>query len=121
VGAMYQSLIGPSVYRFSPDWEVVQYLRGTGIEPGDKVAFVGNAIGNHYWAHLGRLSIVSEVGREGTEAYWSGSSDVKSKVRSLFVASGARAVVARSVPSQSLAEGWRQVPKTDYSILLLKN
>src|SRR5262249_32280400 len=67
-------------FRESNDWNVVQYLQSIGMKSGDRVAFLGNAIGNHYWAHLGGIEIVAEVAREGTDDYWNASPDVQREV-----------------------------------------
>lgn len=100
--------------------EVAQDLSREGIKSGDRVAFIGPAPWSHYWAHLSQVSIVSEVPEEGAAAFWAASPQLRSSVTTLFEQAGAKAVVARDVPSQFLAHGWKEVPHTNYYVLLLR-
>lgn len=100
--------------------EVAQDLWREGIKPGDRVAFIGYAAWYHYWAHLAHVSIVSEVAGEGVAPFWAASPQLRSEVTTLLERTGAKAVVARDVPSRLLAEGWRNVPHTNYYVLVLQ-
>jgi hypothetical protein len=100
--------------------EVAQDLWREGVKPGDRVAFIGYAAWYHYWAHLAQVSIVSEVPGEGVAAFWAASPQLRSKVTALLGQTGAKAVVARDVPSQLLADGWKEVSNTNYYVLVLR-
>ena len=100
--------------------EVAQDLWREGVKPGDRVAFIGDAVWYHYWAHLDQVSIVSEVPGEGVAAFWAASPQLRSKVTTLLGQTGAKAVVARDVPSQLLADGWKEVSNTNYYVLVLR-
>jgi hypothetical protein len=102
-----------------PDWKVAQELRRKGIGPGNRVAFIGAAAWDHYWAHLAEVSVVSEVADRDVATFWRASPEVKSRVVSLFEQAGSKAVIANGAPPGSLADGWEIVPKTDYYILPL--
>jgi hypothetical protein len=103
-----------------PDWEVAQRLHSMGINGGDSVSFVGGVLIDHLWAHLARVSVVSEVPRVGESTFWSGAPDLRYKVFRLFALSGAKAVVTRDVPYVRISDGWEQVAGTDYFILRLQ-
>ena len=100
--------------------EVAQDLRAEGVKAGDRVAFIGYAVWYHYWAHVAQVSIVSEVAGQGVEAFWAASPELRLKVTTLLAQTGAKAVVARDVPSRSLADGWKKVSNTNYYVLLLR-
>lgn len=101
----------------SADVEVAKRLRDAEIKPGDKVAFVGSALVDHYWAHLARVSVAAEV--SNASQYWSAAPEQKSNAISQLIQSGARAIVARDVPTEFLGVGWKQVSNTSYYILIL--
>jgi hypothetical protein len=100
--------------------EVAQDLRLEGVKPGDRVAFIGPAVWYHYWAHLAQVSVVSEVAGGGVVAFWAASPQLRSRVTNLLAQTGAKAVVARDVPSGLLADGWKNVSHTNYYVLLLR-
>jgi hypothetical protein len=117
--------VGHSVVRLavsgdSPDWAVAQKLRAAGIEPGDKIAFVGFALPDHYWAHLAGATVMAEISPEGASNFWAASPAIKAQALQAVATAGVKAIVARGVPPELLAGGWEQVPGTDYYFLLLK-
>jgi hypothetical protein len=99
---------------------VAQELRLEGVKPGDRVAYVGAAVWYHYWAHLAQVSVVTEVASEGVAAFWAASPQLRSKITDLLATTGAKAVVSKDVPPGLLADGWKEVPNTDYYVLLLR-
>jgi len=106
-------------FRAPADLEVAHELNDEGIVPGDRVAFVGFALPDHYWAHLAGVSIVAEVFHGDVESFWGAGPELKAQVLSLFAKSGAKAVIARDVPPMFFADGWRQVTGTNYFVLML--
>lgn len=100
-------------------YAVAQDLSRDGLKPGDRVGFIGAAVWYHYWAHLAQVSIVSEVASEGVASFWAATPQLRSKVMDLIATTGAKAVVSRDVPSRFLADGWKNVPHTNYYVLLL--
>jgi hypothetical protein len=111
------SVLRLASFRASGDQAVADELIHEGIAPGDKVAFVGFALMDHYWARLAGVSIVAEVPQEGT--FWEAGPGLKTQVLSLFAKSGAKAVVTRDVPPLFSADGWKRVPDTAYFVLSL--
>jgi hypothetical protein len=111
------SVLRLASFRASGDQAVADELIHEGIAPGDKVAFVGFALMDHYWARLAGVSIVAEVPQEGT--FWEAGPGLKTQVLSLFAKSGAKAVVTRDVPPLFSADGWKRVPGTAYFVLSL--
>jgi hypothetical protein len=115
-----QSVVRLVFFRAPADLEVAHELVREGMVPGDKVAFVGFITGN-YWARLARVSIVAEVSDEGGKKFWEARPEVRTQVLNLFAKSGAKAVLARDAPATFVAEGWRQVAGTSYSVLMLSS
>jgi hypothetical protein len=99
---------------------VAQDLWREGVKPGDRVAYVGAAVWYHYWAHLAQVSVVTEVASEGVAAFWAASPQLRAKVTDLLATTGAKAVVSKDVPPRLLADGWKEVPHTNYYVLVLR-
>ena len=119
VWSVGHSVVRLASFRPPADLEVADELSHEGIVPGDKVAFVGFALMDHYWAFLAKVSIVAEVYHDDVESFWEARPEQKAQVLNLFAKSGAKAVIARDVPSTRVADGWRQVAGTSYFILML--
>jgi hypothetical protein len=105
-------------FRAPADLEVAHELNHAGIGPGDKVATVGSASWDRYWAYLARVSIVAEVYHDGVASFWAAGPELKTQVLNLLAKSGAKAVVAKDVPPMLLADGWRRVGATSYFVLV---
>ena len=103
------------------DWELAQELGRDGVGPGSRVAFIGAAAWDHYWAHLAEVSVVSEAADEGANGFWAASPELKARVISVFNQVGAKVVVARDVPQIFLADGWQLMPHTNYYVLRLSD
>lgn len=103
--------------RVAPDWQMAQALAAKGIGPGSKVAYVGTAMLDHYWAHLADVRIVSEISAQGPEVFWTSSPQARMKAVQALINTGAEAVIARNVPTLIQPEGWERVSATDYYIL----
>jgi hypothetical protein len=112
------SVVRLASFRAPADLEVAHELNHAGIAPGDKVAFVGFALPDHYWARLAGVSIVAEVYHDGVASFWGARPELKALVLNLFAKSGAKAVVAKDVPPMLLVDGWRQVDATSYFVLV---
>jgi hypothetical protein len=100
------------------DWQVAERLKLTGIQPGDKIAFMGYSL-NAYWAHMAGVQIVAEIPMGAASEYWSSSSQVKSKILSDFAAAGAKAVVTDQGPPSTPNEAWEKLGQTGYSVRML--
>jgi hypothetical protein len=96
--------------------EVSDGLKQLGIQPGDKVAVLGD--GNwSYWARLGRLKIVATIMGPDTQSFWAASPQQKAKVFQIFAESGARAVVTGDRPPLvTLDTGWQPIGTTGYYV-----
>jgi len=94
--------------------EVSEGLKKVGVQPGDKVAVLGD--GNwSYWARLGRLRIVATVMGPDTPGFWAANAQQKAKVFQMFAESGARVVVTGDLPPLvTLDAGWQPIGTTGY-------
>ena len=99
----------------NPHWEIARQLNLMGVEPGDKVAIIGNHL-PYFWARLAGVKIVAETlmndppcGGKGcleqTTARWL-------RVKDLLAASGARIVVSPCIHGVVDQEGWVQLGTT---------
>jgi len=103
-----------------PAAEMSNYLHTEGVPPGGKVAEVGDALMEHIWAHLARVTIVAEVPQEGVLDFWSATPETRRRVLNLFAQAGASVAVAKVVPSGKEQEGWKRVGETPYYALDLR-
>jgi hypothetical protein len=103
--------------RKDANWELASALGRMGIQPGDRVSYIGDALTDHIWAHMAGLSLASEIPERGKSSYWAADSALKSQVDHIFLASGAKAVVTQQAPAEAIGEGWHNVPGTDYYVL----
>ncbi len=103
-----------------PDWEVATSLRGMGIKPGDRVSYMGMALGDNAWAHLGRVTISAEIPEEDTLTFWAADRAERMDATKWLAGTGALALVTRDVPGTAISMGWRRVGDTNYFILDLR-
>jgi hypothetical protein len=94
--------------------EVSDGLRQIGVQPGDKVAVLGD--GNwSYWARLGRFRIVANVMGQDTPVFWAASAQQKARVYQIFAENGARVVVTSNLPALApLDASWQPIGTTGY-------
>jgi hypothetical protein len=102
-----------------PDWQVVTTLRNLGVQPGDRVSYMGDTLSDHVWAYLGRLSLISEIPPEDVNTFWAASPEEKQRALDWLAASGSKILVTRNVPDSALSFGWKNVAGTDYFVLPL--
>jgi hypothetical protein len=101
-----------------PARTVANALQNAGIHPGDRVASVGNAIGDHAWAHLAGVTIVAEVPADGAPTFLASAPEGRARVLDVLARTGAKAVVGENLPSSLTEDGWRQIPNTNYSAFI---
>jgi hypothetical protein len=106
----------------NPRWQDVvaaQELWSMGLQPGDKVAIVGDGSGA-YWARLAKLRIVAEImeAKHATRDFWNSPPETQSQVYTAFRHAHATKVIATcssSCPAEAAA-GWQTIPGTPYWI-----
>ncbi|MFZ3217037.1 MAG: glycosyltransferase family 39 protein [Candidatus Acidiferrales bacterium] len=103
----------------SPDWQVATALRGMGVEPGERVSYLGYALIDHAWAHMARVKISAEIPDEDVSSFWAASEEQRAAALAWLAATGAKALVTRGVPGTAISMGWKRVDDTDYYILQL--
>jgi hypothetical protein len=108
-------------------YDIAQSLHEQGLQPGEKVAHVGQALKSwSYWARLAEVQIVAEV--RPADAYWMADDATRQHVRQLLADAGARAVVTRRLHLNDrpfglpvpMPRGWHQLTKTDHYVYWLK-
>lgn len=95
-------------------------LPGLGIQPGDKVSFMGDTLIEHEWAHLARVEIVSEIPLRDIQTFWAATEAEKRQAFEELAGTGAKALIARDVPTTAAPGQWTEIGTTDYYIHYLE-
>ena len=103
------------------DWEVATTLREMGVEPGERVGYMGDALMDHAWAHLARVKISAQIPDEDALSFWAAAQRDRVEAAKWLAATGARALVTRGVPATAMSMGWRRVGGTEYYVLMLSS
>ncbi len=110
-----------SIRKDSPahgEWYMAESLHRMGVQPGDKVASLGRAFDAN-WAHLAQVKIVAEIPRRDENAFWAANNVVRSQALSAFGKTGAKLIVAETVPSIATTLGWERIDNTGYYVYML--
>lgn len=103
-------------------WRVADGLNRMGIEPGDKVGFIGYSFGA-FWARLARVRIVAEITDQDMLDFWQADPSVKSQVFENFGRTGAKVIVTKKtnkIPNYASMTGWQRIGNTDYYAYFLQ-
>ena len=110
--------------RWAEQVTVAEQLRSMGIEPGDRVALIGDGFWES-WARLDRVTIVAEVPQQNMKsgdsaaAFWNSDAESQQTVLNVLKSTGTKAVIA-STSSKVLPQGWISVSRTDHSVLFFR-
>jgi hypothetical protein len=94
---------------------VAEGLHNEGIQPGDRVASIGDSL-NGYWAHLAGARIIAEIPLAEIADFSEADTDRQIGVMSVFSRAGAKAVVIDRTPPANAPAGWRQIDGTNYFV-----
>ncbi|HYM13721.1 MAG TPA: hypothetical protein VEU62_23480, partial [Bryobacterales bacterium] len=86
---------------------------------GDQVALIGAGT-EAFWARLARVRIIAEMPIEDAGYFWAAGEPVRSRAIQMFRSTGAKAIVAESLPPYASAPGWQRLGHTGYYVYLLK-
>jgi len=107
----------------SPPLQIATALGRLGINRGDKVAWIRpqpfDQKQNYWWARVAKIQITSEVPVGQGDKFWSAPETVKEQALQSMARTGARALIATSVPAGALTEEWQPLGKTGYFTLML--
>lgn len=109
-------------------WEVADGLRRKGLQPGDEIAGVDHHISaNAYWARLARVYVIAEIKsggadvvRDDVDKFWNGGEALRQKVIDAFAKTGAKAIVADSVPIGFSDPRWQRIGNTGHFVYFLR-
>ena len=89
-----------------------------GVNPGDKVAVIGDGTGA-YWARLAKVRIVAEImgAKRGAQEFWNAPEETKQQAYGAFASAHAKLVMS-SCPAVIPAD-WTQIAGTNYCLLQL--
>jgi hypothetical protein len=96
-------------------------LRRLGLQPGDKLAFVGNADHHPYYARYDRLRVVSQI--EDADEFWRLSPTDAKRVEDRLASIDVKALVAFNRPANMPESGWADIGSIEgrhCSVLLLR-
>jgi hypothetical protein len=102
-----------------PDWQVATTLQRMGIGAGDRVGYMGYALGDHGWAYVAGAKIVAEIPLEDASSFWAADHEQRDEVVNWLASTGARVLVTHDVPNTAMLMGWRRAGDTDYYVLPL--
>jgi hypothetical protein len=92
---------------------VAKGLQELGIQPGDKVASIGNTFLASRWARVARVHIVAEITPKDAPDYWQADATTKAQVRAVLANRGVRAIVTDSPlkdgPNDDSEAHWQQI------------
>ncbi|HWY58395.1 MAG TPA: glycosyltransferase family 39 protein [Terriglobales bacterium] len=110
-----------TLHRDFPAWTVAKELHHARIQPGERVAAIGDTISDHHWAHLAGVTIVAQVPAESVSTFLASGPERRMETMGLLARSGAKAVVANDLPPLLLQEGWQEIADTKYFIFVYRN
>jgi hypothetical protein len=99
-----------------PSLEIARGMAQQGIQPGDKIACIGDSPGDHYWAYLAKVTIVAEVPGDGLASFVAAGPELRAQTLSLLSERGAKAIVAKDLPASFMKDGWKEISNTNYFI-----
>lgn len=102
-----------------PDRQVATTLRQMGVETGERVGYMGEALTDVSWAHLAHVHIAAEIPQEDVLTFWTADRAERAQAIKWLASTGAKVLVTRGVSDTAMSMGWRRVGDTDYYILAL--
>lgn len=102
-------------------WQVADGLQRLGVQPGDPVASIGNTM-YAAWPRLARVRVVAEIPKtnEGdVEEFWSSSGERRRQALGALAGTGARVVVADSIPRWARADNWQRIGNTNHYVYFM--
>lgn len=99
-------------------WQVADGLNRMEVQPGEKVAWIGNPA-NNAWARLARVQKVAEIPSVEADNFWAADHLVKSQVIKTFARTEATVIVTKNVPSSASTIDWQRIGNTDYYAYIL--
>jgi hypothetical protein len=108
-------------------WQVAAGLRQIGLQPGERIAVIGKPMFDA-WPRLARTRVVAELPETAgnAERFWSADENIKQQVLNAFASTGARVIVADSVPQSArkmlggTSSCWQRIGNTDHYACFLK-
>ncbi|HVF11314.1 MAG TPA: hypothetical protein VNA16_10945, partial [Abditibacteriaceae bacterium] len=109
-------------------WQVADSLQKVGVQPGDKIAYIGYSFVAS-WARLARVQIIAElpernrflpidddnlIRSQAVDEFWKADVSVRNRAVEAFARTGAKIIVAENIPSTANASGWERIGTTDY-------
>jgi hypothetical protein len=114
------------VYR-TPDpqptqWQIANGLNQMGVQPGEKVASIGDALFAQ-WYRLAHVQVVAEApgGQNAVRGFFKAEPATQKQILELFATAGARAVVIEVPPRDEKMDGWQRIADTDAYVYFLRD
>jgi hypothetical protein len=103
-------------------WQIANGLNQMGVQPGEKVASIGNALFAQ-WYRLAHVQIVAEApgGENAVRAFLTAEPATRSQILELFATAGARAVVIEVAPRDEKMDGWQRIANTNAYVYFLRD
>ena len=108
-----------------PQAEIAQALHDDGIAAGDKVAWIRpqpfTAVQNYAWARLAKVQIIAEIPSGQASPFWRSDARTQEQVLEAVQKTGAKAMIATSLPGGPVPSGWIPLGKNGYFIRMLND
>lgn len=89
-------------------------LRGSGLQPGEKVALVADwLLPSRQGAYIARLAKLQIIGEARPATFWAADDMSRSRVVDAFAEAGASALITRGTPAIA-PPGWQRLADTNY-------
>ena len=112
-----QDTAGRSAHK---QWRVAEALQRAGVRTHDSVAAMGGELAP-YWARLARVKVVAEIpAADDANGFWASDSGARARVTDVLAAAGAKAIVAKSLPTWARSDAWLALNGTGYYVLVLR-
>ncbi len=101
---------------------IAESMIRSGLKPGDRIASTTSMSHVPIWSYLARVRIVGEVDHSlqtPQHDFWAAAPDAQRAILDRFREAGAVAVVSEHTPSGPMADLWRTVEGTRYSVYWL--
>jgi len=99
-------------------WQIAKGLRQIGAQPGDRIAFIGDAQ-VAYWARLAKVQIIAEIPYKEADKFWQADYSVKSEAIKKLESTGAKMIVTDRRPGFNAESGWLPIGQTNHFVYSL--
>jgi hypothetical protein len=114
-----ESVPDEQVARALPPIEFAKSIESMGISAGDTIGYFGYPSRNLYFARLLGIRVVAEIPEEDIDDFWRTPVERQREVFALLAGAGVTAVIADSIPPNSVSVDWLRISDSRHHIFYL--